>query len=212
MSAENEKNVNATPVGGTDEELANENEQPSIPLEGERPADNHKWYVIHTMSGHEDKVYRNLVRGRETENLTEYISEILIPTENVSVVKGGKKSIRSRKFFPGYVLLRMELTDDVWYFVKNTNGVLGFVGSKPVPLRNSEINEILGQLEEKKEKVKPKIHFEIGEVLKVNDGPFENFSGTVEETYPDKGKLKIMVSIFGRLTPVELEYWQVERA
>ncbi len=173
-----------------------------------------KWYVVHAMSGLEDKVRESILSRREAEHVGEFIVEVLVPKQNVSSVKGGKKRVVPKKFYPGYVFVKMQLTDEVWHYIRETNGVLGFIGAgaKPVPLKDTEINEILSQLEESKEKVKPKMQFEVGEMLKVNDGPFINFSGTVEEMYPEKGKLKIMVSIFGRSTPVELEYWQVERA
>lgn len=170
------------------------------------------WYVVHTLSGQEQKVKDTLESKIRTDEMGDYVSQILIPTENVSEVKAGKKTISKRKFFPGYVLVEMNLTDEVWYFIKNTPGVIGFVGSgKPVPLMEKEVREILSQIEEKKEKVKPKVLFDKGETVKVNDGPFVNFSGVIDEINPDKGKLKVMVSIFGRATPVELEYWQVER-
>jgi transcriptional antiterminator NusG len=144
---------------------------------------------------------------------------VLIPTEKVSEIKKGKKSTMSRKFFPGYVFLRMKLYDDKnqllerpWYYIQETPGIIGFVGGeRPVPLRQKEIDSILAQVEEQQEKVKPKVMFAVGETVKVTDGPFLNFTGTVEEVDPDRGKLKITVSIFGRNTPVELEYWQVER-
>lgn len=171
-----------------------------------------KWYVIHTLSGQEQKVKDTLESKIKTDEMQDFIAQILIPTENVSEVKGGKKTITKRKFYPGYVLVEMALTDEIWYFIKNTPGVIGFVGSgKPVPLLEKEVNEILSQIEEKKEKVKPKVMFDKGETVKVNDGPFVNFSGVIDEVNPEKGKLKVMVSIFGRATPVELEYWQVER-
>lgn len=171
-----------------------------------------KWYVIHTLSGQETRVRETLLSKIKTDEMGEYISQILIPTENVMEVKSGKKTIIARKFYPGYVLLEMTLTDEVWYFVRNTPGVIGFVGTgQPAPIADNEVEEILSQIDEKKEKVKPKVLFEKGESVKVTEGPFVNFSGLIDEINPDKGKLKVMVSIFGRATPVELEYWQVER-
>lgn len=172
-----------------------------------------RWYVIHTQTGHENKVKISLKRKAKVDGLVDSISQILIPTEKVSEVRDGKKTITERKFFPGYLLIEMELNDDSWYLVKSTPGVTGFVGSgtKPVPLRESEIKTILKQTEAKEAKPKPKVIFEKGEGIRVKEGPFTNFSGTIEEINPDKGKLKVMVSIFGRATPVELEYWQVER-
>lgn len=171
-----------------------------------------KWYVVHTLSGQEYRVKEMLQNTIESQGLQELISEVLIPTENVSEVRGGKKIITTRKFFPGYILINMAFTENTWYVVKHTPGTIGFVGSgSPVPLQEDEIKGILEQIEAKKEKVKPKVIFEKGETVKVTDGPFVNFNGVIDEIYPDKGKLKVMISIFGRTTPVELEYWQVEK-
>jgi transcriptional antiterminator NusG len=152
--------------------------------------------------------------------MQDYIDEVLIPTEKVSEVKQGKKTTTTRKFYPGYVLVHMSLYDEhkslvdkTWYFTQQTPGIIGFVGGdRPVPLRAAEVDNILRQIEEKKEKVKPKVVFEPGETVKITDGPFLNFNGVIEEVDPDRGKLKVSVSIFGRSAPVELEYWQVERA
>lgn len=145
--------------------------------------------------------------------MQEFIEKILIPTEKVAEVRGGKKKISFRKFFPGYVLIEMELTDKLWYLIKATPGVTGFIGprARPQPLKDQEIKNILRQAQEKKEKPTPKVIFEKGEGIKVVVGPFTNFNGIVEEINPHKGKLKVSVSIFGRATPVELEYWQVEK-
>jgi transcriptional antiterminator NusG len=143
----------------------------------------------------------------------EAISQILVPVEQVSEIKAGKKRISQRKFFPGYILVEMELTDESWYLIKSIPGVTGFVGagSKPLPLKADEIDTILKQAKEAKEKPTPKVVFEKGESIRVNDGPFTNFNGTVEEANLAKGKVKVMISIFGRATPVELETWQVEK-
>jgi len=148
------------------------------------------------------------------------VEEILIPTEKVSEVKQGKKTTITRKFFPGYLLVNLELYDEqrklvekTWYFAQSTPGVIGFVGGdRPVPLKQAEVDTILNQIEEKKEKVKPKVIFDPGETVKITDGPFVSFSGVIEEVDPERGKLKVSVSIFGRSAPVELEYWQVERS
>lgn len=173
----------------------------------------HRWYVVHTLSGQEQKVKEQLEKKVAMENMKEQISSVLVPIENVAEVRNGKKKIMKRKFFPGYILVEMAMNDDSWYLIKNTAGVIGFVGAgTPVPLQDAEVENILRQIDEKKEKVKPKVSFEKGETVKVNDGPFVNFSGSVEELDPDRGKLKVMVTIFGRATPVELEYWQVEKA
>jgi transcriptional antiterminator NusG len=148
-----------------------------------------------------------------------YIGDVLIPMEKVSEVKKGVRSTTTRKFFPGYVLINMALYDEArhlqeraWYFIKETQGIIGFVGGeRPVPLTAEEVERILNQVDEKREKVKPKVVFEPGETVKITDGPFLNFNGVVEEVDPERGKLKVSVAIFGRSAPVELEYWQVER-
>ena len=173
-----------------------------------------EWYVVHTLTGKEEKVKANLEAKIKSNGLEELVPRILIPTEKVSeITKQGKKRITKRHYYPGYVLVQMELTDDLWYLIKNAAGVTGFIGAgkKPVPLKEREVKNILKQTEEKKEKPVPKVVFEKGESLRVKEGPFTNFSGVVEEVYPHKGKVKVSVSIFGRSTPVELDYWQVER-
>ena len=173
----------------------------------------HKWYVIHTQTGQEDKVRTTLVHRKEKEPAGAFVSQVLIPTEKVSEIRDGKKRITERKFFPGYVLVEMELNDQTWHLVKTTPGVTGFIGAgrKPVALSEEEVSQILQQAEERQEKPSPKVIFEKGEGVRVIEGPFTNFSGIIEEVNPDRGKLKVMVSIFGRATPVELEYWQVEK-
>jgi len=172
-----------------------------------------RWYVIHTLTGQEEKVKANLLSRLELSKLKDQVAQVLIPTEVVSEVKSGKKKISERKFFPGYVLVEMDLSDESWYLVKNTPGVTGFIssGSKPTPLLEEEINNILKQTEEKKEKPMPKVTFNQGESVRIKDGPFTNFNGNIDELNPAKGRLKVSVMIFGRPTPVELEYWQVER-
>jgi transcriptional antiterminator NusG len=188
--------------------------------EGTRVAPIQKdWFVLHTLSGQEAKVKENIERRIKQEEMQDYIDEVLIPTEKVSEVKKGKRTTTTRKFYPGYVLVHMclydenrELVDKTWYFTQQTPGLIGFIGGdRPVPLRPSEVDGILMQIEEKQEKIKPKVVFEPGETVKITDGPFLNFSGVIEEVDPDRGKLKVSVSIFGRTAPVELEYWQVER-
>jgi len=177
-------------------------------------ANEKKWYVIHTQTGFEDRVRRTLMtRLEEQPEYKEFITQVLIPTEQIAEVKGGKKKISQRKFFPGYVLVEMDLNDKTWYFIKNTPGITGFVGSgtRPIPLNDNEIQNILKQSESSKEKPIPKVIFEKGEAVRVKEGPFTNFSGNVEETQLDKGKVKVTISIFGRSTPVELETWQVEK-
>jgi len=173
-----------------------------------------KWYVIHTQTGQEEKVKQNIESHLVEFNYKELIGQVLIPMERVSEVRAGEKKILERKFFPGYILVEMELSDQAWYFIKNTHAVTGFVGSgrrKPTPLTDREIEVIIQKSQEKKEKPTPKVIFEKGENVKVIEGPFTNFNGVIDEVNPDKGKLKVMVTIFGRATPVELEYWQVEK-
>lgn len=171
------------------------------------------WYVIHTQTGYEDKVKAALESKIKAGLGKDMIAQVLVPIEQVSEIKAGKKRISQRKFFPGYILVEMELTDETWYLIKNISGVTGFVGagSRPLPLREEEIDAILKQAKEAKEKPTPKVMFEKGENVRVTDGPFTNFNGTIEEVNLAKGKIKVMISIFGRATPVELETWQVEK-
>jgi transcriptional antiterminator NusG len=179
-----------------------------------------QWFVIHTLTGQESKVRESMTRRLKPEEMEEYVDDVVIPTEKVSEVKRGVKSTTTRKFFPGYVLVHMALYDEnrqmmerPWMFVKETPGTIGLIGGdQPVPLTDEEVERVLHQVEEKKEKIKPKVSFEPGETVKITDGPFLNFSGVVEEVDPGRGKLKVSVAIFGRSAPVELEYWQVERA
>jgi len=178
-----------------------------------------EWFVLHTLTGQEYKVRESIRRRIQLEEMDEYVGDVIIPTEQVSEVKKGVKSTTTRKFFPGYVLVHLALYDEArhlrdrsWYFIRETPGIIGFVGGEhPVPLDPAEVDVVLHQVEAKKEKVKPKVAFEAGETVKITDGPFLNFTGVVEEVDPDRGKLKVSVAIFGRSAPVELEYWQVER-
>lgn len=171
------------------------------------------WYVVHTQTGIEEKVKASLERKIKAEGMQELVSSVIIPTEQVSEVRAGKKKITQRKFFPGYLLVEMELSEQTYLFVKNSPGVTGFIGlgRKPVPLPQDEVDNILKRTKETAAKPSPKVVFEKGEQVRVNEGPFLNFNGTVEEVYPEKGKVKVSVSIFGRSTPVELEFWQVEK-
>ena len=180
-----------------------------------------QWYVVHVLSGQENKVKENIEKRVKTEEMGDVIFEVLVPTERVSEIKRGKKSETTRKFFPGYLIVNMHLLDEnnqlvgkTWYFIRETTGVIGFAGTKdkPIPMRKAEVDNMLAQMREREEKVKPKVSFEVGETVKINNGPFLNFSGVIEEIEPERGKLKVTVNIFGRNTPVELEYWQVEKA
>ena len=171
------------------------------------------WYVVHTQTGLEDKVKISLENRIVSSNLKDLISSVIIPTEQVSEVRSGKKKITQRKFFPGYLLVEMELTEATYLFVKTSPGVTGFIGlgKKPMPLPQSEVDNILKKTKDTQVKPSPKIVFEKGEQVRVTEGPFQNFNGTIDEIHPEKGKIKVSVSIFGRSTPVELEYWQVEK-
>ena len=172
----------------------------------------HKWYGVHTYSGFENKVRLSLAERIKQLEMDEFFGEILIPCETVVELKKGEKKTSSRKFFPGYILVNMELNDDSWHVVKETAKVTGFVGgNNPFPIPDEEVAKITKRMEEGAEKPRPKVLFEVGETVRVTDGPFLNFSGVVEDVKPDKGKLKVMVSIFGRATPVELEFMQVEK-
>ena len=171
------------------------------------------WYVVHTQTGSEDKVKLHLEGRIAAEGLQELITNVVIPTEQVSEVRSGKKKISQRKFFPGYLLIEMELNERTYLFIKTTPGVTGFIGlgKKPMPLPQNEVDNILKRTHDTAAKPSPKIVFEKGEQVRVTEGPFVNFNGTIDEIHPEKGKLKVSVSIFGRATPVELEYWQVEK-
>jgi transcriptional antiterminator NusG len=171
-----------------------------------------KWYGVHTYSGFENKVRLSLQERIKNFGLEESFGDILIPSETVMELKKGEKKTSSRKFFPGYILVNMELNDETWHVVKETSKVTGFVGgNNPVAIPEDEINKITRRMEEGAEKPRPKVLFEVGETVRVIDGPFLNFSGVVEDVKPDKAKLRVMVSIFGRATPVELEFMQVEK-
>ena len=173
----------------------------------------HKWYVIHTYSGFENKVKQSIEQRVAALGMGEAISQLLIPTEKVVELKKGKRREASRKFFPGYVLIRMDMSDDLWYLIKNTPKVTGFVGPgvRPTPIPEEQVQAIIQQVVTGAERPKHKVQFTHGESVRVIDGPFSNFTGVVAEVKPDKGRLKVMVSIFGRPTPVDLEFLQVER-
>jgi len=181
---------------------------------------NSQWFVIHTLSGQEQKVKNTLEKRLKTEEMEEYIQEILVPMEKVVEIRSGKKSVSNRKLYPGYIFINMILLDDQqriidrpWYFIRETQGIIGFVGGdRPTPTPTEEIESIKAQISDAEDAEKPKVDFEVGETIKINDGPFLNFSGVIEEIEPERGKLKVTVNIFGRNTPVELEYWQVEKS
>src|SRR4030042_2353883 len=166
------------------------------------------WYVIHTYSGYENKVKTALEERIRQFSKEEYFSEIVIPTENVVEMIRGERKTTSRKFFPGYVLINMFLDNETWHIVKNTPKVTGFIGggNKPIPIPEGQAKEILSKIKEGKLRPKPKVSFEKGDNVSIIDGPFNNFNGLVEEVKPEKGRLKVLVSIFGRSTPIEIEF------
>src|SRR5579875_2332750 len=178
-----------------------------------------QWFIIHTLSGQEQKVKESIEKRIKTDEMQEYIREVMVPMEKVVDVRGGKKTVTSRKLWPGYVFVDMALLDEngkviekPWYFIKETQGVIGFLSEPPVPTPTEEVEAIKAQISASEETEKPKVNFEVGETVKINNGPFLNFSVVIEEIDPARGKLKVTVNIFGRNTPVELEYWQVEKA
>jgi len=188
---------------------------------GAIPAPRDQWYVIHVRAGLENKVRDSMIRRIQTEEMGDYIFAVLVPTERVSEVKKGKKTESNRKFFPGYVIMNCHLLDEhnrlmdrTWYFVRETDGVLNFAGAKdhPIPLRPRDVEGLLAQLRDKEEGAVPKIAFNVGDTVRVTDGPFESQNGVIEEIDPERGILRVSVNIFGRSTPVDLEYWQVEKA
>jgi transcriptional antiterminator NusG len=178
-----------------------------------------QWFVIHTLSGQEQKVRESIEKRIKPEEMGEYIKEVLVPMEKVVEVRNQKKTVSMRKLWPGYVFIDMALLDEnqrviekPWYFIKETQGVIGFIGGdRPEPTPAEEVEQIKAQISESEETERPKVSFEVGETVKINNGPFLNFSGVIEEIEPERGKLKVTVNIFGRNTPVELEYWQVEK-
>ncbi|MBW8724277.1 MAG: transcription termination/antitermination protein NusG [Inquilinus limosus] len=172
-----------------------------------------RWYVLHVYSNFEKKVAESIREQAEQKGLADHFEQIVVPTEEVVEIRRGQKVNTERKFFPGYVLLKMELSDRAWHLVKNTPKVTGFLGSgnKPIPISETEAMRIMKQVQEGVERPKPSIIYEIGETVRVADGPFTSFNGVVEEVDEERSRLKVAVSIFGRATPVELEYTQVEK-
>ena len=174
----------------------------------------HKWYIVHAYSNFEKKVAESIREQAHTQGLDDAFSEILVPTEDVIEIRRGRKINAERKFFPGYVLVKMDLSDEAYHLVKNTPKVTGFLGSglRPMPVSEREVARIIGAIEEGVERPKPTITFDVGETVRVIDGPFASFNGSVEQVDEERARLRVTVSIFGRATPVELEYAQVEKA
>ena len=179
-----------------------------------------QWFIVQTLSGQENKVKDSIEKRVKTDEMEEYVKEVLVPMEKIVEVRNQKKTVSNRKLWPGYVFVDMVLLDEngriiekPWYFIKETQGVIGFVGGEPpLPTPAAEVEAIKAQIYASEETEKPKVNFDVGETIKINNGPFLNFSGVIEEIDPERGKLKVTVNIFGRNTPVELEYWQVEKA
>ena len=202
-----------TPAVAEEERGESEAPQQEEAAADESAGDDMSWYVVHTYSGYEKKVKQSLEERVKTLDLNGQVAEILIPTEDVVEMKAGKKVVTAKKFFPGYVLVRMRMNEDLWHLVKNTPRVTGFVGEgrNPIPLSQDEVDKILNRMEESVEAPKPKYQFRKSENVRIIDGPFTNFNGKVEEVDNRRSTLKVMVSIFGRATPVELDFFQVEK-
>lgn len=202
--------------GGTTTEEPGEQIGPSEPGEQGEPADESKlpmkWYVIHTYSGHENKVKENILKMINISPIAEQFGRLIVPTEEVAEMKKGKKTITTRKFFPSYILIEMFMSDDSWHLVNGIPGVTSFVGTgtKPQPLLPNEVERILGRMDKDKETIIPEIPYTLGEHIRIKDGPFSDFTGVIDEINAEKGKLRVLVSIFGRETPVELDFLQVE--
>lgn len=181
---------------------------------GGAASDKKRWYVVHAYSGMEKSVRRALLERVDRMGMKDRFGEILVPTEEVVEVKAGQKSVTERRFFPGYILVEMEMTDETWHLVRNTPKITGFIGgksNKPTPIPQHEIDKLLQQMQDGVDKPRPKVSYEVGELVRIKEGPFADFNGNVEEVSYDKSRLRVLVTIFGRSTPVELEFGQVEK-
>lgn len=181
---------------------------------GGAASDKKRWYVVHAYSGMEKSVRRALLERIDRMGMKDRFGEILVPTEEVVEVKAGQKSVTERRFFPGYILVEMEMTDETWHLVRNTPKITGFIGgksNKPTPIPQHEIDKLLQQMQDGVDKPRPKVSYEVGELVRIKEGPFADFNGNVEEVSYDKSRLRVLVTIFGRSTPVELEFGQVEK-
>jgi transcriptional antiterminator NusG len=191
-----------------------EHTTPEITAETVAPATNKRWYVVHAYSGMEKAVERNLRERIDRSELQDKFGRILVPMEEVVELKNGKKSVSERRFFPGYVLVEMEMADDTWHLVKHTSKVTGFVGgakNRPSPISAAEVLKIVHQMQEGVEKPRPKVQWVVGELVRIKEGPFTDFNGAIEDVNYDKSKVRVSVTIFGRATPVELDFAQVEK-
>lgn len=204
-----EKNMReetAMAVGGaaaSESARASESDKPAFPM---------RWYVVHTYSGHENKVRENIQKMINASSIREHFGQIVVPTEEVAEMKKGKKTITTRKFFPSYILIEMYMSDEAFHLVNDLPGVTGFVGTStgPQPLTKPEVERILGRMDKEKQTIIPEIPFTLGEHIRIKDGPFSDFTGVIDEINAERGKLRVLVSIFGRETPVELDFLQVE--
>ena len=191
-----------------------EQAQPVVTPETAAPVGNKRWYVVHAYSGMEKAVERNLRERIDRSGMTEKFGRILVPMEEVVELKNGKKSVSERRFFPGYVLVEMDMDDESWHLVKHTSKVTGFVGgarNRPAPISEAEVMTIVHQMQEGVEKPRPKVEWSVGELVRVKEGPFTDFNGAIEDVNYDKSKVRVSVTIFGRATPVELDFAQVEK-
>ena len=173
-----------------------------------------RWYIVHAYSGQEKSIQAALVERIRRSGMPDKFGDVLVPTEEVVEMKNGQRKIAERRFFPGYIIVNMEMTDDTWHLVKNTPKVTGFIGghgNKPTPISEKEVEKIMAQVQEGVEKPRPKVLFEVGEMVRIKEGPFTDFNGNVEDVNYDKSRLSVSVTIFGRATPVELEFAQVEK-
>ncbi|MGH7177904.1 MAG: transcription termination/antitermination protein NusG [Tepidisphaeraceae bacterium] len=203
-----EKNMReeaATAVGGAAAESARA-------AGDDKPGPPKRWYVVHTYSGHENKVRENIQKMINASSIREHFGQIVVPTEEVAEMKKGKKTITTRKFFPSYILIEMNMSDEAFHLVNDLPGVTGFVGTStgPQPLTKPEVERILGRMDKEKQTIIPEIPFTMGEHIRIKDGPFSDFTGVIDEINVERGKLRVLVSIFGRETPVELDFLQVE--
>jgi transcriptional antiterminator NusG len=187
-------------------------EPESAPVGEEKTGPPKRWYVVHTYSGHENKVRENVQKMINASSIREHFGQIVVPTEEVAEMKKGKKTITTRKFFPSYILIEMHMSDEAFHLVNDLPGVTGFVGtsSGPQPLTKAEVERILGRMDKERQTIIPEIPFTLGEHIRIKDGPFSDFTGVIDEINVERGKLRVLVSIFGRETPVELDFLQVE--